>query len=218
MNEKKENKIIIGLIILVVALSASWIGLRLYNTKIHNQLKDAQSELIAAQKKYKKSLAQAEKKYIANSATSKDNQVSSIGQHKNNYDILNSTCQTFFKTYMTFDNNSDYLARANKLAPIITNDLKNNKSLFDDGKDVTGHSMITAQKLTSTWNSNQVFVTNYNNQVINGIVNVNFSASSYGNPSNQAMRIYQVTYDKQQQKFTNIQLLQVSGQNTDLGN
>ena len=104
MNEKKENKIIIGLIILVVALSAGWIGLRLYNTKIHNQLKDAQSELITAQKKYKKALAQAEKKYIANSATSKDNQVSSIGQHKNNYDIKEGRLQTPTRLFYLFWN------------------------------------------------------------------------------------------------------------------
>ena len=99
----------------------------------------------------------------------------------------------------------------------MTDNVKNS-GMFDNGKDISGHSMITALRLTMKFNDLDAYVQNYDDNTINAIVSVNYESSSQGNDAQNGQQIYHVTFDKKQQKFTDVQLLQLSGTNTSLSN
>lgn len=214
---KKEKNVIIGLSILLVVLGGVWIALRVHNVSMQNKLKNAQTEYNVAEKKYDRVLKQAEEKYINQGATDNDSIVQSVSSQKNNYNVIKKMSTKFFSVYDTYTDNKSYLARKNKLQDLITDNVKNN-GMFDDGKDISGHSMVTALQLTMKFDSLDAYVQNYNNDTINAIVSVNYESSSQGNDDQNGQQIYHVIFDKKQQKFTDIQLLQLSGVNSSLNN
>lgn len=215
--DKKEKNVIIGLSVLLVILSGAWIALRLHNVSMQNKLKDAQTEYNVAEKKYDRVLEQAEEKYINQGATDNDSIVQSVSSQKNNYNVIKRMSTKFFSIYDTYTDNNSYLARKDKLQNLMTDNVKNS-GMFDNGKDISGHSMITALQLTMKFNSLDAYVQNYDDNTINAIVSVNYESSSQGNDAQNGQQIYRVTFDKKQQKFTNIQLLQLSGVNSSLDN
>lgn len=215
--DKKEKYIIIGLSTLLFIFGGVWVALRVHNVSMQNKLKDAQIEYNVAEKKYDRILEQAEEKYINQGATDNDSIVQSVSSQKNNYNVIKKMSIKFFSIYDTYTDNSSYLARKDKLQNLMTDNVKNS-GMFDDGKDISGHSMITASQLTMKFDSLDAYVQNYNNNTINAIIGVNYESSSQGNDSQNGQQIYHVTFDKKQQKFTNIQLLQLSGINTSLEN
>lgn len=214
---KKEKNVIIGLSVLLVILSGTWIALRVHNVSMQNKLKDAQTEYNIAEKKYNRVLEQAEEKYVTQETTDNDSIVQSVSSQKNNYNVIKKMSTKFFSIYDTYTDNNSYLARKNKLQNLMTDNVKNN-GMFDNGKDVSGHSMITNLQLTMKFDSLDAYVQNYNNDIINAIVSVNYESSSRGNNAQSGQQIYYVTFDKKQQKFTNIQLLQLSSINSSLDN
>lgn len=214
---KKEKNVIIGLSLLLIILGGVWIALRVHNVSMQNKLKNAQTEYNVAEKKYDRVLKQAEEKYINQGATDNDSIVQSVSSQKNNYNVIKKMSTKFFSIYDTYTDNQSYLARKNKLQGLITDNVKNN-GMFDDGKDISGHSMVTALQLTMKFDSLDAYVQNYNNDTINAIVSVNYESSSQGNDDQNGQQIYHVIFDKKQQKFTDIQLLQLSGVNSSLNN
>lgn len=214
---KKEKNVIIGLSLLLIILGGVWIALRVHNVSMQNKLKNAQTEYNVAEKKYDRVLKQAEEKYINQGATDNDSIVQSVSSQKNNYNVIKKMSTKFFSIYDTYTDNQSYLARKNKLQELITDNVKNN-GMFDDGKDISGHSMVTALQLTMKFDSLDAYVQNYNNDTINAIVSVNYESSSQGNDDQSGQQVYHVIFDKKQQKFTDIQLLQLSGVNSSLNN
>lgn len=213
--KNKENKIIVILSVILIILCGLWTFMRLKDVSMQNKLKDAQAEYNTAQKTYDNALKEAEMKYVNQGAGNQNTIVSSVSSQKNNYKIMKQMCNKFFKVYDTFNNNQSYLARKNQLKNMMTDGVANS-GLFDQGKDVSGHSMVSALQLTMTFQNLNVYLKNYDNGTINALVNVNYQASSNGNDPQNGQQIFYVTYNKQQQKFTNIQLLQMSGMNTAL--
>lgn len=215
--DKKEKNIIIILSTLLVILGGVWVALRVHNVSMQNKLKDAQIEYNVAEKKYDRILEQAEEKYINQGATDNDSIVQSVSSQKNNYNVIKKMSTKFFSIYDTYTDNSSYLARKDKLQNLMTDNVKNS-GMFDDGKDISGHSMITVSQLTMKFDSLDAYVQNYSNDTINAIISVNYESSSQGNDPQNGQQLYRVTFDKKQQKFTDIQLLQLSGINTSLEN
>ena len=215
--DKVEKILITILSILLVILGGTWMTFRLKDVSAQHKLQDAQTEYNVAQKKYDHILEQAEEKYINQGTTDNDSIVQSVSSHKNNYDLIKKMSDKFFKIYDSYTDNSSYLARENKLQNLMTDNVKNS-GMFDQGKDISGHSMVTSLGLAMAFDSTNVYVENYNDNIINAIVDVNYKSSSEGNDSQNGQQVYQVTFDKKQQKFTNIQLLQLSGTDTSLDN
>lgn len=217
MAEKKQNKLILVLTIVLGVLVAGWITIRLYNVHLQNRNREAQTELTNVQNKYNKKLKKQTNKYIATQNPTNDPNVDSIVEQKKDFNILNSASNDFFKTYLTFNSQKSYLARKSKLTNLATDNILNSKEMFDDGLDSTGHSMITALGIDSKFDSLSTKIEKIDNNSIQGIVNVKFEAkNSMSNSYNASLRVYQVTFDKQQNKFTEIKLMQVSSENTNL--
>lgn len=216
--DNKKQKIAIGVLSgLMLLLGALWIGLRLYGVQATHKVETSQRELVHAKKNYHDNLKQAEHKYIVNYTNANDPVLYDISNQDNDYTILNKTCNQFFKTYWTYNSEKTYDARANKVGYLITDNVKNDKAIFNSDK-IRQYSVIDEEGQTATFNNATVYLTNNDKNTIQGIVNVNISVSTNGNGTNNQLRVYQVTYDKHQQKLSGIKELQVSGQDTNLNN
>ena len=95
---------------------------------------------------------------------------------------------------------------------LITDNVKNDGTLFDSGM-IDGHSTVKLLHQNVTFSKVQTYITNDDQNSIYGIANVEFKVNDQ-----DCLRIYQVAYDKKLQKFTNINLVQVSGKNSNLQN
>lgn len=215
MNNKKENIWMIALGVLLTILTVIWLGLRLYNVKATNQLNAMQNKISIEQKEYKNKLKTAEKKYVVDYASNqehKDPNILSISNQINNYDILDQVNNNFFKVYFKYSSQKEYTQRKNKLSYMITDNVKNDNKIFDSGK-TGGFNTVDILNQNVSFNHVNTYVTSVNQNTIQGIANVEFKVNG-----EDCLRVYQVTYDKQSQKITNIKLLEVSGQNTNLNN
>lgn len=217
MDNKKQNILIGILVALLVIFSGAWLGLRMHSVQAMQKEHQSQKDLAVAKKQYQKKLKNAEHKYIINYTNASDPVLYDISNQDSDYMLLSNACNNFFKVYWSYGSESDYDARANKLSYLITNNVKNDKSIFNSDK-IGGYSVIKEEGQTASFNSAKVFLTSDNGNVIQGVANVNFTVTTDGNGSNHQMRVYQVTYDKQQHKITGVKELQVSGQATDLSN
>lgn len=217
MDNKKQNIIIGVLLGLMVVFGTSWIGLRLYNVQTLHKEETSQKDLATAKSNYHKKLKQAEHKYIVNYTNTNDPILYDISNQDNDYTILNKTCNQFFKTYWTYNSEKTYDNRVNKIGYLITDNVKNDKSIFNSDK-IGQYSVIKEEGQTATFNNATVYLTNNDKNTIQGIVNVNINVSTNGSGNNTQLRVYQVTYDKHQQKLSEIKELQVSGQDTNLNN
>lgn len=217
MDNKKQNILISVLVVLLIIFSGAWLGLRMYNVQIVQKDHQSQKDLAIAKKQYQKKLKSAEHKYIINYTNASDPVLYDISNQDSDYMLLNNACNNFFKVYWSYGSESDYDARASKLNYLITDNVKNNKTIFNSDK-IGNYSVIKEEGQTASFNNAQVFLTTDNGNTIQGVVNVDFTISTNGNGNNHQMRVYQVTYDKQQHKITDVKELQVSGQDTNLSN
>lgn len=215
MDKKKENIELVAFGVLLVILIVTWLGVRIYNVQATNQLNTMQDKLSVEQEKYNNKLKNAEKQYIVNYANDdnhKDPNILSISDQINNYNTLNQANNSFFKVYFKYDSQKEYTQRKDKLSYMLTDNVKNDTKIFDSGK-TSGFNTVDILNQEVTFSNVNTYLTSVNNNSIQGVANVTFKVNG-----KDCLRVYQVTYDKTIQKFTEIKLLQVSGQNTNLGN
>ena len=134
MDNKKQNILISFLVVLLIIFSGAWLGLRMYNVQIVQKNRQSQKDLAIAKKQYQKKLKSAEHKYIINYTNASDPVLYDISNQDSDYMLLNNACNNFFKVYWSYGSESDYDARANKLSYLITDNVKNDKSIFNSDK------------------------------------------------------------------------------------
>lgn len=89
---------------------------------------------------------------------SKDPKVKTVALHNLNYSIAQDSTANYFKIFYNWDNTSDYRARPKELKGKITSNLANNRKIFDNGNDTTGHSYIAAMRLHSKYVYSQAYL------------------------------------------------------------
>lgn len=119
--------------------------------------KESDSKLQQEKNKYHqnyqkyKNLA-AQKAYLSNNQKVKD-----YYEDFNENQLLKQRSQKFFTIYLSWSNSHDYQQRSHKLNKIITPQLAQDKNIFDDGKDVTGNSIIKNLGLHSRLNDLTIY-------------------------------------------------------------
>ncbi|MGK3595424.1 hypothetical protein ACSLPC_27870 [Escherichia coli] len=113
--------------------------------------------------------------------------------------------KSFFGKYYTWTDGESYRKRASNLGELITDDLKNNKKIFDEGKDTFGGDYINISGLKSEFRSVSTNIVNDiedENKLI-GLVKVEFENWYFDKKSEAAIafKYYLVSYDKKGQNI-----------------
>lgn len=209
---KKSNGLVVGaLVVSVVILITGAVALK--------RSMDYHTELIAENTRLAKELKQVKKDYQEKNLTvnnafnvqgriSKNIKIRSAAANNYYQSEISQYARGFFSTYYTWDNTKDYLRRKEQLSPLITDDLANNKEIFDDGKDDTGHDFIKASGIKAEFLKCQTEVeADVSGRLIKSTVKVDYTTSDNSSSKHTATRYYEMTYDTQKTKITDLKLV-----------
>ncbi len=210
---EKENKIIVTLLAVFFVFVACWIGLRLYSGNLIVKAGALQNEYKSAQKQYQKKVTTISNSIYKNGVdTIRDSKVRNIFLLNTDNNILRLRADEFFKGYYNFTNTNQYMARATLLSPLLTDDIKNNEKLFDK-KGSAGEKVVQGLGLSSKYQSISASVESDNDDEIKGLVSVKYQAGYKGATKGLGIRTYEMTFNKKQAKFTQIDLIATGIQN-----
>lgn len=209
---EKQTKIIVTLVTTLVVMIIGWTGFRLYSGKLIIQAGASQNEYRNARKVYQKKVTKLSEDVYTTGAGSKNAKIKSVSLLNNSNQILKLRAQEFFKGYYNFKNVSQYMSRVDLLLPLMTDDVKNNDSLFDK-KDSAGEKTVQSLGLQSSFQNVNVSVESASNDEIKGLIDVQYTAVYKGDNKGFGIRTYEVTYNKKQAKFTQIDLQATGIQN-----
>lgn len=209
---EKQTKIIVTLVTTLVVMIIGWTGFRLYSGKLIIQAGASQNEYRNARKVYQKKFTKLSEDVYTTGAGSKNAKIKSVSLLNNSNQILKLRAQEFFKGYYNFKNVSQYMSRVDLLLPLMTDDVKNNDSLFDK-KDSAGEKTVQSLGLQSSFQNVNVSVESASNDEIKGLIDVQYTAVYKGDNKGFGIRTYEVTYNKKQAKFTQIDLQATGIQN-----
>lgn len=165
------------------------------------------------QKSFDKYKAKVDNQAITQATSSTNDLVKAVGVSHEQYFVANDLISNFLKVYLTWNNSKEYQARSKKLSPYITQELADNKTVFDNGKDTTGGNYIKSLQLKSTYLSSKTQTTTEgdgDNLVVLTRVN---QKSWYGNDvdkSGNAEGYYKFTINTKDKKISNLEILSSS--------
>lgn len=130
--------------------------------------------------------------------------------------ILKHQSNRLFDLLLTYNNQSDWDSSRQKAADMLTPEAKaSNKGAFNNGKDISGNSIIKTEGLRSSLITSTVTSSLINNNVISGLVKVKYMASVRGGNNGFSIDYYYVTYDLDTAKFTGVSRLGSLGSYSD---
>lgn len=208
MNNEREQKWFRGMIIVTALLGLIFIGFRVYHQHVIHAAKVEQQELNHQQRVYMHRVQTVRKRYVTVNQNNKDDpRAQAIAKNNGNSAALSAAAKNFFHTYDSWNNHASYMAMQKKLSQYMTQDVAKNKDIFSDDKDTTGHSLIDALGLSEEPGSVTSRVESVNGNTITGLVYTTYTAGYSGNQLGEGIQVFEVQYDKVQNKFTQINLL-----------
>lgn len=208
MNNKMENKIIIGLISLIVVLCISWIALRIHNVGTINENKMLEKQVEKKESEYNTKSKRKQFIYLKNHINDSNDDIQALARLNVGQNSLQKISDNFFSVYYTFDNGKDYESRANRLAPVIDEKVKKDTKIFDSGKDIDGRSMVDVLGLSSKLTNVDAYIISNDGNKIEGIVRADYTASYKNGTSGSGYSWYGITYNSKENKITELKFLQ----------
>ena len=138
----------------------------------------------------------------------KDSKMSDTVELAQRQNKLVEATDQLFSILVTYNSQETWLARKDDARPLVTDQVLNDKSLFNDGKDNTGNSIIEALGLSSKYDNVEVDADIGNEFMINGLAHVNYvTTSGEDKTKTEHTDYYQVSYDLKNKKFTQVEFL-----------
>ncbi|MBD5430511.1 hypothetical protein [Lactobacillus sp.] len=212
MNKKSSVVQIILAVLSVAVIVFSIYGVvNVYHSRVAllKQVNQSSTQLKAAQTAYKDKVQAISNQTIVEAKSSKDPAVRSVAVQNTNYDKVTKVSNQFFRYYYTWGNSKTYLARKNKVKDITTASIRNNKSIFDDGKDSTGGNFIKSLGSHSEFDKASAYMTQNSGSTVQAlvkVVNTGWTTDTEDNPG-QSTHYYDLTYDLKTNKISNLKLV-----------
>ncbi|MBB1095477.1 hypothetical protein LTY36_07900 [Limosilactobacillus agrestis] len=207
----KKISSVIGLIVIIVSLIC--LGTFKLQQIQYNKETANVKQLLNQRKKVLK-----ERQKIAHQSVLNENLVSSNktkSENTQDYEAkhdLQVITKKFFNEYFTYDSQNTYIKRRDKVRGIATSSVLNDKKLFNNGLDKTGHSIIETEKNASIYDGSKAYVSGIDqDQIVSGIVEVSYSSRKGSNSSSKTTDIYLVKFDSNQRKLIQIQRVGTTG-------
>lgn len=202
MNKRLSFYLSVALIVLSLGLTGVF---RLQQAKIDQQTEITAKKLSNRRKKLDTIKRERAKRNMNSSLKSTNPNIKGSAQQQSALNDLNNTTQKFFKVVMTANSREEFAARKNEVSDIATQDVLNNKDLFNSGNDSTGHSIIGALHLHFKFDSVTVYGSSVNDDgTITGNVIVYYDTWQGDNDPATVADVYQVSYDTHQKKLTSV--------------
>jgi|SRR5690625_804069 len=132
-----------------------------------------------------------------------------VATHNSSSLIMSNLSESFFKGYFTWNDGETYRDRADKVSSIATKEIVNNEELFDDGKDSLGGDYVETRGIKSEFVDAEAYPEDDNNS----LVKVTYTSWFHDekSKSSESTRYYYVTFNRDNQKITNLELVFSSG-------
>ena len=208
----KSNLVKITLFVISILVCIIGIVKVSERTETNKRLLDEEQEKTSELKNIKDSYYQhkidVQEKAYQVALDSDETLIHNFAVYDGNLKLLSNLSERFFETFFTWDNSEDYRNRSELLNQIISEELKNNQMIFDEGKDTTGGDYIETTGLRSEYLTSEVFSLDEGNEDISeALVKVTYS-SWYGNKKQEAGTstvYYSIELDKRDSKIVNVE-------------
>ncbi|EKZ0201710.1 hypothetical protein AAK913_12030 [Enterococcus faecium] len=211
-----KNKTAIKVFILLLTITFSVVGALVVRSSIHNKSELEKQEVLldkklnVTKKEYTNHKKEVEESAYKEAISSDNPKIKDVAVYNSAFKLLNEVSERFFKEYFTWRSSEDYQKRADNLGDFISKELKENKKIFDDGRDTTGGDYISSMGVKSDFKDAKAFLQdNGNENIINALVLVEYE--SWFNDSKDASSIgekyYNITYDKSLNQVTHLELV-----------
>ena len=207
----KKISSVIGLIVIIVSLiclGTFKLQQIQYNKETANvkQMLNQRKKVLQERQKIARQSVLNENLVSSNKTKSENTQAYEASQD------LQTITKKFFIEYFTYDNQNTYIKRKNRVHGIATSSVLNDKKLFNNGLDKTGHSIIDAEQITSSYDGSNAYVSGIDQkQIVSGIVEVSYSSHKGSHSSSKTTDIYLVKFDGNQRKLIQIQRIGTIG-------
>lgn len=122
---------------------------------------------------------------------------------------LKKASTELFSILMTYNDQKTWLQRKEKASKMVTNDVLNDKLIFNSGKDNTGNSVVEGLSINSDFDYTKVDPMVSNGDSIDGIVHVHYTGGTDDDSVTQHTDEYKVSYNLADKKFTSVKFLGV---------
>lgn len=172
---------------------------------LNHEKEDLEKQVAAAKKEFDEYKIHIQEAAYEEAKESESEEAKEVAAHNNSYLIMNNLSQSFFKSFFTWNDSETYRERADKVGSIATKEILNNKEIFDDGKDSLGGDYVKNTGIKSEFINAAAYPEDDNNSL------VQVSYTSWFNDdkshSSDSTRYYYVTFNRDNQKITNLELV-----------
>lgn len=214
MSKKQIIKLVVFLLALLVIVGGV-VGIRKNSQeqeKVQEERDQKASEAKVARQHYSKYRLSVQDTAYEEAQKGENIEAKEVAAHNQTYKNLNQLSNEFFQSFFTWEDSESYQDRANQVDGIVTDDVKNNKDLFDDGKDDTGDDYINNTGIQSSFNSAKAYPTSDTN----ALVRVGYR-SWYGDEQENVgdgVRYYDVDFNEKEERITDVKLIFSSDENS----
>lgn len=207
MTERTKNILFgISIALLVIACGA-FIGVKVNSARWTVKAINMSKEANKAQSEYQKKFNKLQYEVNQDNSRSKNPVLKSMSLQNGSEALITSVGNRFFNILYTWDDSSQFASRRDKLANVTDDKLQKNKDVFGNKSAV---KMVKATGLTSNFDSAHYWIESADDHNINAIARVKYHSAYSDSPSGTGIRTYEMTYNKDHQKITNLSLLQNS--------